>query len=312
MIDAVIVADSINPHGCRITTFELTMPKQLLAQYNTHGMIRRVAESSRARPTKGIMQQVRERPYLPPVWNYRQQGMQPAKPMSPDDSFRMTDIEAHIRRTVLAGVKEMEELGAAKEDINRYLEPWMWAKVVTTATTWENYFTLRAHGDAQSAHRILAEKMKLVYGESQPILRDPQEAIKNRYTASAWHLPYISEQERYTSPPTWLPLISARRISRVSYGRQGADDETQEEAVKKCLDLIESKHWSPLDQPARSLLSDTWIGPLQGWFSLRKHYAGESGTMTMGTQEDIQPWSVRTMPSYAVKSGEPPEPISDS
>jgi len=48
---AFILADSISPAGHRLTTFEIQLPKVLLAEYNTHRALSRNFSSSRAIPT---------------------------------------------------------------------------------------------------------------------------------------------------------------------------------------------------------------------------------------------------------------------
>lgn len=44
---AKIITDSISESGIRITTLELELPRFLLAQFNTHRMFSRSAQSSR-------------------------------------------------------------------------------------------------------------------------------------------------------------------------------------------------------------------------------------------------------------------------
>lgn len=49
-ISARIIADSLNEHGNRLTTFILTFPRIVLAEFNTHRMISKNSASSRAIP----------------------------------------------------------------------------------------------------------------------------------------------------------------------------------------------------------------------------------------------------------------------
>jgi hypothetical protein len=290
VIRATVVADSVNPQGARLTTFELVAPKQLVAQFNTHGMIRRDSASSRAVPTLRILEQVRSDPYRPSPWTYRQRGMQPAGPMTPGDAAAMDRIEADLRRAVIEAVAEMERIRAAKEDINRYLEPWMWTTIVATATEWDNYLALRDHGDAQAAHARLARAMREALDASTPVRRGT--ATGDPLNRSAWHLPYVTEEERY-GLPDWrhLPLISAARCAGVSYFRQGAT-KTLAEEVERALDLVRARHWSPTEMPALAVPGAAWHGPYRGWKPLRKHYGGESGSAHHGTQRD-EPWVLR-------------------
>lgn len=295
MIRATVIADSVNPSGSRITTFELVAPKQLVAQFNTHGMVRRDSASSRAVPTVKIIEQVRDDPYRPPQWNYRQRGMQPAGPMSDVDGARMDELERGLRSATLFFVGEMEKIKPAKEDINRYLEPWMWTTIVATATEWDNYFTLRTHGDAQAAHATLARAMQTAYRASVPVKRYPIDyGIAIDDIRDAWHLPYITDAERY-SVKDWrhLPLMSAARCAGVSYFRQGArEDRTLTEEVNRALELVRNRHWPPTEMPSRAEKGDEWYGPFLGWKPLRKFYGGESGSPHHGTREDAS-WVLR-------------------
>lgn len=290
-ISAKVVADSINPAGVRLTTFECVVPKQILAQINTHGMTRGVAESSRARPTLGVVEQIREHPYRPERWNYRKRGMQPGGPMSPDDAAEMDRLEHRLRRITARILERMERLKPAKEDVNRYAEAWMYCTIVRTATEWQNYLNLRDHGAAQGPHAMLARAIRAAFSESVPVYRGGPTVLP----AQQWHLPYVTEIERRDLNPTVLPMISAARCGRVSYGRQG-ETRGLDEDRDRALDFTEKGEWSPLDIPARAMPDDGWYGPLQGWLSLRKHYAGESGTVAHGCQEDIRPWAVRRHP----------------
>ena len=48
---AFILADTISPAGHRLTTFEIKLPKVLLAELNTHRALSRNFSSSRAFPS---------------------------------------------------------------------------------------------------------------------------------------------------------------------------------------------------------------------------------------------------------------------
>lgn len=298
MIAATIVADSVNQHGDRLTTFELTLPKSLVAQFNTHRMIARNSASSRAIPTLRIVNQVLDDAYRPDVWHYKaDHGMQPAGVMSDADSMEMDSIEYRIRAAVIEGVRDMAALGAAKEDINRYLEPWMWSTIVATATEWENYFKQRDHEDTQSAHAILARNMRKLLNEvSLPVHRFGEDC---KSEAGYWHLPYVTDDERYTLRPEVLPRLSAVRCARVSYGRQGVTTNVMDE-LKRYEDFPRLGHWSPLEMPCRANPDGDfdpdgnltmWSGPYRGWRPLRKFYGGESGTTRTGTQRNDTRWA---------------------
>lgn len=68
MIQAKIIADSINPFGHRITTMVVTMPRIVLAEFNTHRMFSRNSASSRAIPFEKMVKSVEENPFIPIAW----------------------------------------------------------------------------------------------------------------------------------------------------------------------------------------------------------------------------------------------------
>ena len=60
-----ILADSVSPAGDRITTFEVTFPRLVLAEFNTHRVFSRNSASSRAIPVTTQLRRVLEDPYVP-------------------------------------------------------------------------------------------------------------------------------------------------------------------------------------------------------------------------------------------------------
>src|SRR5687767_4170317 len=60
----------------RLTTFKLKMPKLIVAQFNTHGSIRRNSASARAVPIQKIIQRVIDDPVIPMKWGTNKPGMQ--------------------------------------------------------------------------------------------------------------------------------------------------------------------------------------------------------------------------------------------
>ena len=62
MISAKIIADSINPRGTRITTFELEYPRIIHSELMTHRMFSRNSASSRAIPVAKVIEMVEQNP----------------------------------------------------------------------------------------------------------------------------------------------------------------------------------------------------------------------------------------------------------
>jgi hypothetical protein len=75
-ITAKIVADSISPSGCRLTTMSLRYPRMIHAEFMTHRVFSRNASSSRAIPVEKMIQDVMDDPAMPVAWGSNKPGMQ--------------------------------------------------------------------------------------------------------------------------------------------------------------------------------------------------------------------------------------------
>lgn len=76
---AKIIADSISPTGVRITTAELTFPRFILPEFNTHRVFSRNSASSRAIPVTKQIKKILETPFVPSRFGVNQSGMQAGK-----------------------------------------------------------------------------------------------------------------------------------------------------------------------------------------------------------------------------------------
>lgn len=281
MISAQIIADSISEHtGRRITTFELIVPKWLVAELNTHRQCARSSASSRAVPTLVLLEKVLLDPVLPLEWRYRNPkgGMQAGDLMTDEDALASLNDWLEARDAVIPFVRRLEERKAAKEHLNRLLEPWLWTVVVMTATEWDNYFWLRCSHNAQPEFREIATLQRDLLAASKPVRR---RVDKNNRTSDAWHLPYVTEQERLTWSEKTLKMISVVRCARVSYYRQGEPRSLQQDE-DRYNDLVAQGHFSALEHTAKVLKTDRRLGPLRGWKQARKYHKGEAGPQKKG------------------------------
>lgn len=285
MISAKVVADSINPAGVRLTTFECVVPKWLIAEINTHAMIRRNSASSRAIPTVVLIEKVLTNPYVPVEWRYRARegGMQAGALMTPEDAAASTQDWLDALTAILPYVERLEARKGAKEHINRLMEAWMYTVVVMTATEWENYLHLRGpSGGAQPEFKSLVVAQMAAFEASVPVLRDPRGTSQE---VDLWHLPYVTDDERFALDWRDLPKLSAARSAGVSYYRPGARGLIEDEMARADR-LVGNGHWTPLEKPCRATDGVEWFGPYRGWQPYRKAFGGESGSATHGTQED--------------------------
>src|SRR6478736_3335020 len=148
MISVKVIADSKNQFGNRITTMIVTMPRIILAEFNTHRMFSRNSASSRAIPFEKMVKSVKENPFIPIAWQADHKGMQGTEYIH-NDTGRGGDesrIQVGWQNAIDNAIREAEWMnmyGLTKQICNRILEPFMWHTVILTATEWENFFALR-------------------------------------------------------------------------------------------------------------------------------------------------------------------------
>jgi thymidylate synthase ThyX len=302
-----VLADSVSPSGHRLTTLEVTFPRFVLAEFNTHRVFSRNSASSRAIPVAKQLRRVLDDPYVPIEFGSNKPGMQAGPALtgasrdaaeaewlrarddavrhvlglitSPENVAGSGDLHACLE-TSQASLKEPPAgwLNVHKQVANRLLEPFMWHTVIVSSTTWENFFNLRCHPDAQPEIRLIAAKMKDALERSVPTRLEPDE----------WHLPLIGEAEREeASSPEELAKISIGRCARVSYLTHAGTRDLSAD-VTLYDRLLESGHMSPMEHVARPMAPEElerseWSGNFQGWIAHRKLIPGEWNPLA-GTQ----------------------------
>lgn len=151
MIQAKIVADSINIQGDRLTTLEVVMPRYILAEFNTHRMLSKNSASSRAIPFNKMVKSIQDSPFIPYAWQKDHSGMQGSEYHTGEDNVGDINYKARAERNWLKAkdfaieqAKYLyEDSLVTKQLVNRLLEPFMYHKVLVSGTEWENFFNLR-------------------------------------------------------------------------------------------------------------------------------------------------------------------------
>ncbi len=305
MIKAEIIADSINPKDCRITSWVLEYPRFVHAELMTHRVFSKNAASSRAIPIEKMIQQVIDNPAMPVWWGKNQSGMQAKEELDNSelksrldrvDKFSIhhrmyTDLEyakkiwLESRDKAIEQVRKLSQLGLHKQIANRILEPWFNIRVILTGTDFENWFALRAHPDAQPEIRVLAEQMLELYNASEP----------NSLNVGEWHIPFgdkidndrvfqLINFENVGSEDVIPKLIekyklkiATARCARVSYFNfEGKDDYSKD--VETCEKLFGSipRHLSPAEHPAQCMDDESYYGNLKGFKPYRKFFSEEN------------------------------------
>jgi thymidylate synthase ThyX len=272
-----ILADSVSTNGVRLTTWELTYPRFVHAELMTHRLFSRNSASSRAIPTKKLMQQIRRDPAMPVWWGKNQSGMQAREELTGWRLALVKRLWLSARWGALLVAWLLGVLGFHKQIANRVLEPWMFITVICTATEWTNWFKLRCHPDAQPEIGWVAKEMQRQYNANTPRFLQPGQ----------WHLPLIQEDEEVLPGDPYFCKVSAGRCARVSYLTHDGKRDMRED-VTLADRLMASGHWSPFEHVAQALgapcghaeckvcersglsTENSWSGNLRGWIQFRE------------------------------------------
>jgi len=278
-------------------TFETTFQRFILPEVNTHRMLSKSTGSSRAIPTKRLLEMVRTNPAMPVHWGKNEPGMQANAELvglereRAISRWRAAAFDAAFRAELMANA------GVHKQVVNRILEPYLWVRQVISGTKWANFFALRTHEDAQPEFRALAVAMWEAMQASTPQVLQPGQ----------WHLPYITGEDyneallaadetladlvRRERGIMLLLKVSAARCARVSYkthdGKRPSFNE--DAALFDRLMGNQPVHASPTEHQATPdnlalyprTVGLTWMCPeqhgnLSGWIQHRKLIPGEN------------------------------------
>lgn len=144
MITAKIIKDSATTQGHRITTFELVFPRMILAELNTHRVFSKNSASSRAIPAKKMIEMVETNPFYPIAWQKEHSGMQGTEYHTDPDTIRILEAAwGSAMDSAVSHSRALNGIKLTKQLTNRLLEPFMYHKVLLTATEFDNFFNLR-------------------------------------------------------------------------------------------------------------------------------------------------------------------------
>lgn len=263
-----ILADSVGPSGVRIVTFEVTFPRFILAEVNTHRALSRSSASSRAIPVEKRIAAVLEDPFIPVHWGVNQRGMRATQELTGSDQELARRIWLDGRDAAVQYTRQLLELGVHKQITNRLLEPYQWHTALVTATELQNFFNLRCHPDAQPEFRVIAEMMRDAYHTQRPTFVED----------NSWHLPLVPDIEQLRAEghsEMTIARISCARCARVSYlTHDGKRDPRADLELAKRLQS--SGHMSPFEHAAMALRDDRRVANFRGWESYRRGIPGEA------------------------------------
>lgn len=294
---AHVLADSVTTRGDRLITVQITFPRWILAEVNTHRVFSRNSASSRAIPTERIIEQVEANPFVPETFHARVKGMGIGDPLREEQQADARRAWLNACEDALDAARELSEIGIDKSRVNRLLEPFMWHTAIISSTEWDNFFALRCPpGEAvredfpaQLEFQEMALRMRSAMRDSEPkLVRD-----------NDWHLPLVHPEydtvgrvEEAEDPFFW-PKVSAGRCARVSYLRH-EDEESPRDSYLRAASLERNGHLSPFEHVAQPDLGigEPDLGNFTGWKQLRKFLLNEHNLV--GALEGRGPWDARS------------------
>lgn len=248
MYNAKVLLDSIavrDGKATRLTTMEVTLPRIVLAEFNTHRTFSRNSASSRAIPVKKRIESVRENPFIPEAFGKNQKGMQASENLSEELDSESREIWMYACTSALVYAKKLDELGVHKQLANRLIEPFSWHTIIVSATEWDNFFALRCNKDAQPEIRKAAELMREAMAASRPEFKNPGE----------WHLPLIDNEQDADLGLLEKIKVSCARCARVSYLTHDGRRDVQAD-IDLYDRLLTSGHMSPMEHAAMVNVED--------------------------------------------------------
>lgn len=277
--------------GTKLITFEYEAYRGILAELNTHCMIPKNAESSRAVPIKKRIEAIRTNPYVPIVFGSNKAGMQAGEEINTrieveadngDPVFISKEKFWQENANTIADIMESwENAGYHKQVVNRIGEAFTTVKGVLTATEWDNFWHLRRDEMADPAIKELADCMWKAKLEVE------EKGLVQVLESGDWHLPYVetdwemSEDENgfmdgslvqtYKVDGRFITLEEAKKISSVACGQVSFRKlDTSEETVERVWDRlmggaiihasVTQHQGTPMSIPAYGEQVDTWEG----------------------------------------------------
>lgn len=287
-ISARVVAKSKSAHSDTvITTWEYDAPKCILAELNTHNILVKNAQSSRAVPVKKVIEQIRNNPVTPVHWGSNQAGMVAGEEI--DNKVRVPRYvekiledgsifyeKKYITVTRDYGWNEwanmnslyaegFDDAGYHKQVPNRPMEAFVMVRGVITGTEIDNFFHLRYHKDADPYIQELARCMWEAYEQAETeVLYEGQ-----------WHTPYYGEgywksNGSHTYGGTDLDIkrhtlefalkCSAAACGQVSYRKLDLSEETVDRVWDRLMtgDIIHASVTGHQATPMKEPYNEHW------------------------------------------------------
>lgn len=285
-IKAQVIADSIiEETQSRLTTIQVTLPRIILAELNTHRLFSRNYSSSRAIPAKVLRHEVWSNPFVPVYWGENKSGMAAERKLSRWKTRAVTSLWKSMSKVACITHFAMEKLGLHKQTCNRILEPWLTVTGVITTTNTDNFFDLRIAAAAQPEIRELAVCIKSAIDSSTP----------QKMNVGDLHLPYVLDAEKEILSKEDQVITSVARCCRASYNKLGYRSKLEDDK-KRYQMLAEGRHMSPFEHVACYIepMDDPALNTIDGYnwrYKLQRNFVGKFDPMTKGSYGGLSGWA---------------------
>jgi len=141
--DVVMIADSVNTVGNRITSFLLNIPQIVVKELLRHRMFSFSSSSMRAIPFDKVLKHTRENIFIPMAFQAHHKGMQGEEYLAGDE------LDIAVKKWLMAAENACNDActlynhNVTKQLCSRIIEPFGYAKILITATEFDNFFNLR-------------------------------------------------------------------------------------------------------------------------------------------------------------------------
>lgn len=281
-VQAKVVCDSLAPCGARLISVQVTYPRIILAELNTHRDLSRNSASSRAVPIERMIARVLADPGKPVSWGKNQKGMSADEEL--DEAGRAA-AEAWWDESMFLAVEQARKgvaLGLHKQVVNRLTEPFQCMTTLVSATRWGNFFHQRDHRAADPTFQALARVILVAMEASEP----------RQLQRGEWHLPYVKQEDRretlemageVTHDSGQQALVALEMIKKLSVARCARTSHFNQEGVRALQDDLalhdrligaagtgEPGHFSPFEHVARAEWEPVQSGNFVGFTQYRK------------------------------------------
>lgn len=251
---AKVILKTKSPYSDKIiTTLEVTLPRIVLAEFNTHRTFSRNSASSRAIPVEKQIAKVLSDPFVPEYWGKNQKGMQAEQEIDQQGQLAARELWLQARDTAVKHAQDLLKIGIHKQLTNRLLEPFMWQTILVTATEWDNFYALRRSKDAQPEIKKAADMMFETQRDAAVQERDQHLPLVTTFDEQELTKEFLTKKLETklfnNSLMHTLMMISSGRCARVSYLTHTGLREPRAD-IDLAERLLSAGHMSPFEHAA--------------------------------------------------------------